>query len=333
MIDRCFKKFWWGFDPQKSLNLSLKSWQSICKPKSVSGLGFRPLYLANQALVCKLAWLVHTGSSYLWVSLCRAKYMHTVLGVSPASRPNSLWLWQGIVKASFFISQAACYLVKNGESIRLWLDPWIPNLEGFLPSPRDPYVDLDISLSVSDLMFFNPRRWNGPLIWQLFDDSSAEAILQLHLSLSNVSDRWIWIPEPKGYFSVKSGYRLVSSSPQPEQTALPPSKWKSLWRLRIHACLKLLLWKVVWNILPTQSRLLSIFGDNPADSIRCHLCGEFSDSLTYLIFHCPFSVISWRESPWVLCLEFFHDYSIADWIRIICAPTSIVILQCDCHWF
>lgn len=44
MMDRQFKNFWWGFDPLKSRNLSLKSWSSICRPKCEGGLGLRLLY-------------------------------------------------------------------------------------------------------------------------------------------------------------------------------------------------------------------------------------------------------------------------------------------------
>ena len=32
-LDRCFKNFWWGFSSDKSRNLSLKAWNSICIPK------------------------------------------------------------------------------------------------------------------------------------------------------------------------------------------------------------------------------------------------------------------------------------------------------------
>jgi hypothetical protein len=36
-LDRIFKKFWWGFPKDKSINLSLKSWSSIYLPKEAGG--------------------------------------------------------------------------------------------------------------------------------------------------------------------------------------------------------------------------------------------------------------------------------------------------------
>jgi hypothetical protein len=37
-LDRMFKNFWWGFSSKKTKNLTLKSWDSLCIPKSLGGL-------------------------------------------------------------------------------------------------------------------------------------------------------------------------------------------------------------------------------------------------------------------------------------------------------
>jgi hypothetical protein len=37
-LDRMFKNFWWGFPSKKTRNLTLKSWDSLCTPKSLGGL-------------------------------------------------------------------------------------------------------------------------------------------------------------------------------------------------------------------------------------------------------------------------------------------------------
>lgn len=112
------------------------------------------------------------------------------------------------------------------------------------------------------------------------------------------------------------------------------AQWKSLLRLRVHARHKLLLWKCVWNMLPTQVRLGGIFYHPSSEPAVCYLCGMPSDSLPYLLFQCQYSKISWRES-WVLGIEFFQDCSVLDWCSILnCDPySSIGIPGEDCHWF
>jgi hypothetical protein len=61
-LDQSFKKFWWGFLSKKTRNLTLKSWGSLCIPKSLGGLGFRKMRDVNLALVSKLGWKLHTRS-------------------------------------------------------------------------------------------------------------------------------------------------------------------------------------------------------------------------------------------------------------------------------
>lgn len=109
---------------------------------------------------------------------------------------------------------------------------------------------------------------------------------------------------------------------------------KSLWRLRVHARHKLLLWKCVWNIHPTQVRLGGILANPSAASTKCFLCGMPFDSLHHLLFLCQYSKIFWRESPWVLRIDFFQDCSVCDWCSIIFYPYSALgIPPEDCHWF
>lgn len=54
-LDGIIKKFWWGANSNSSDFMALKSWQEICKPKALGGLGFRRNYDFNIALISKLS--------------------------------------------------------------------------------------------------------------------------------------------------------------------------------------------------------------------------------------------------------------------------------------
>jgi hypothetical protein len=66
-LDRMFKNFWWGFPKDRSRNLSLKSWSSICLPKHEGGLGFRRMHTFNLSLITKLGWKMISKTDCLWV--------------------------------------------------------------------------------------------------------------------------------------------------------------------------------------------------------------------------------------------------------------------------
>jgi hypothetical protein len=75
-LDQSFRNFWQGFPPTKTRNLSLKSWDSLCLPKAIGGLGFRKMKYVNLALISKLGWKLHTNSDLIWVAQMQGKYLY-----------------------------------------------------------------------------------------------------------------------------------------------------------------------------------------------------------------------------------------------------------------
>jgi hypothetical protein len=127
-------------------------------------------------------------------------------------------------------------------------------------------------------------------------------------------------PPTNGLFSTKSAYRVISS--QRTNLSLSPlavANWKLLWKLNLNDRLKLFLWKIAWDIVPSKSRLNSIFPIPQADLV-CPLCNVEEDSLSHLFFRCFFATISWRLSPWPLDSLKWSTLSLSNWIKGILTP-------------
>ena len=73
-LDKATRKFWWCGDAKVSRCWCPSSWDSICRPKSHGGLGFRRFYDLNRALVAKLGWFLQTEGHRLWVQALKQKY-------------------------------------------------------------------------------------------------------------------------------------------------------------------------------------------------------------------------------------------------------------------
>jgi hypothetical protein len=267
-LDQSFKNFWWGFPSKKTRNLTLKSWGSLCIPKSLGGLGFRKMREVNLALVSKLGWKLHTRSDSMWVTQLSGKYLNSGSFLSPPPLSSVSWLWKGILRSRSIISQGSCHKVHPHSSLPIWTSPWIPSLLSFIPSPA-PNSSPPPNLVVSDLITPS-ASWNLPLLSTLFDPSSVREIQKTKIHSSPAIDTWT--PATNGIFSTKSAYKLIKSlNPPLLSSPLNPEQWCLLWKINLNARLKLLLWKIAWDILPIKSRLNTIFPISAADSL-CPLC-------------------------------------------------------------
>jgi hypothetical protein len=125
-------------------------------------------------------------------------------------------------------------------------------------------------LIVSDLISPN-GQWNHPLLVYLFTTSCVKEILKIPIS-HNLSSSFLWTPSSNGLFSSSLAYRLISSPIISfNLSPLESRSWKDLWKLNLNAKLTLFLWKIAWNILPSKSKLKTIFHIPPSESL-CPFC-------------------------------------------------------------
>jgi hypothetical protein len=322
-----------GFPPSKARNLSLKSWSSICLPKAVGGLGFRLMMDVNLSLIAKLGWKLLTNSPSPWVLQLQCKYLHSSPFLSVSPSPVCSWLWKGLLKARNLLSKGLCHRIHSNSSLPIWDSPWIPSLPSFVPSPRPPSSSPLSHILVKDL--FTPTlSWNLPLLSSLFDQISIREILKLPIPAVQPSSPFLWTPSSNGLFSTKSAYSLLCQS----RSSTPPSplsipSWKHLWKLDLCDRLKLFLWKITWNLVPTKSRLNSVF-HIPSDESVCPLCRSDLDSLSHLFFSCIFARIAWKESFWNIDSSAWSNLGMENWIKGILFPFSVFGIPAkDSHRF
>lgn len=135
-----------------------------------------------------------------------------------------------------------------------------------------------------------------------------------------------------GRFSVKSIFRSLCSSVAPSVLDLSVVDWSLLWKLKFHARLKLLLWKVAWNILPTRARIAEGLTSQLDLVSLCPLCVAASESLHHLLLACPLSRLAWRESRWNLNTMVFLDQPFSAWLKVILQPNVFLGLSPAALW-
>jgi hypothetical protein len=182
------------------------------------------------------------------------------------------------------LAKGSCFVPHFNSSLPIWTSPWIFTIVNFLLAPRLPHLPHSHPFHIADLIYPPSMTWRLDLLYFLF--SSATVVEILKIPIRSTVDSCLWNPSSTSIFSTKSAHHLLSSSSHHPPSPLPPSSWKSLWKLNINHRLKLLLWKMIWNIIPTKFRISQSMLSTPMD-FSCSLCSGPIDSILHLFFACP----------------------------------------------
>ncbi|KAG8374779.1 hypothetical protein BUALT_Bualt10G0031200 [Buddleja alternifolia] len=257
-LDRLMRTFLWN-PSQNNKVLALKSWDSICSPKSRGGLGVRRAFDLNKALVGKLAWTLCTYSSKIWPQLLKLKYLRLNSFLDQDSYPpSSSWVWKDIFTCKKLLLKGSCFTVTLDSDLRTWGDPWIPSLVNFTPQANSSFPNPSHVILPLVRNFFDPlsQSWNVSLLESTFDSSTVLAIRKINIPTSREPKKLLWIPSKSGKYSVKSIYLTDQSN----RFSSPPPigscrLWNLLWSSSLHDRLKVFIWRILSNIISTRVAL------------------------------------------------------------------------------
>jgi hypothetical protein len=318
-INSILRKFWWGFPQDKKHNLSFLSWDCICQPKALGGLGICSMEFINNSLLARLGWKLVSDAPLLWVKVLKGKYLlNGVPFLEAKVNAHSSWIWKGLMKNRKVVELGACWSISEGVNIQVWNSPWIPSMPNFKPKPNGNLVGLP-DFSVAELFLPGDKSWNVDLLYDLFEPSTVQCILQIHIPRSNIGDKWSWIPSSSGTFSVKSA-REVSLLPSTRISPLSLADWKALWSIKIQARLKHLLWKIAWDILPSRANIGRYVVSEVVNAWGCPFCGGPLETLSHIFLECVLAKVLWSSSPWPLNTNLFSSGPIFEWIMAVIHP-------------
>jgi hypothetical protein len=261
----------------------------------MGGLGIRKMREVNLALISKLGWQLLNNLDSLWVSQLQCKYLNSTSFLSHSPLSSSSWLWKCILKSQSFISKGAYFRIHSQSSLPIWSSLWIPTIASFSPTPSPLLSHPPPQLLVSDLFTTGTTQsdphWNIPMLLSFFDSTSIREILKIN-AITQTQTKLIWTYSPQGDFTTKSAQHLISSQRYaPTEFPLTSSQWKFFWKINLNDRLKLFLWKIAWDIVPSKIRLNAVF-PIPLSQLVCPLCKVEEDCLPHLFFSCFFARVS-----------------------------------------
>nr|GEX25757.1 RNA-directed DNA polymerase, eukaryota [Tanacetum cinerariifolium] len=211
-----------------SKKASWVNWKKVLAPKEKGGIGVSSLYALNRGPMFKWMWRFYTQSTSLWVRVIKA--IHGDDGkVGGYVKDGAKSCWLSIVNE---INS----LKNKGKALKNRY-PRIYSLE------TCKLITVGMKLAQTSLDSSFRRVPRSGVEQEQFDELSA---LVYDVTLTPMSDRWIWDLESLGYFSVASVRNVI------DDKSLPKVDSKTRWikyvpiKVNVHA------WKVKTDSLPTR---------------------------------------------------------------------------------
>ena len=166
----------------------------------------------------------------LCIEVLRSKYKVKEDWLKAKPSKSTSLTWRVIERVKKLIEKGACFLVGDGKSINVWADLWVPWIEEFKPKPRiDDYLQLPIK--AHHFIDHTSKAWDEDMVKEVFSTNDVQAILSIPIPHHLKQDRLIWLPDPKGTFTVKFVHRVAFT--QVSDGRPVNSLWKDLWKVRL----------------------------------------------------------------------------------------------------
>ena len=144
-------------------------------------------------------------------------------------------------------------------------------------------------------------------------------IKKLPVLTNTPQDKWIWTKSTSGEFSIKSAYGILCNN---ADLGSSNPIWELIWKSHIHERLKMFLWRISSNLLPTKDNLDRF---NNAEDQLCPLCEIEQESIVHIFLHCLVAKALWFGSCWGIRLTSLPINSGAQLTRYILNPSTFFL--------
>ena len=101
-------------------------------------------------------------------------------------------------------------------------------------------------------------------------------------------------------------------------------QWQNIWKIKAHDRIKMLLWRIGSNALPTKNNLALRIGTSDPS---CVLCGSEPESAIHLFFHCQVARAIWFGCSWGIRMDKMNIASNEDILKVVLNLDELSTLQ------
>ncbi|KAF7833483.1 cation/calcium exchanger 4-like [Senna tora] len=282
--DKCnsiISNFVWGGLDYKS-NPHMVSWEKICQPIHLGGLGVKNMHDFNIALLAKQLWRIIENPSSLFSIVMISKYddprVHGDFKCPQTASPS----WKCIYAAKDLIMPHLKWVIGTGEKVSISNPYWYNNI-----------CNSEGIIHVNHLID-HAGHWKRKIVRGMYNAEDAKQILSLNTSHHQNEDYLIWDGNQKERYTVKDGYNNLRSNKYKDLNHLHFKNWAALWKLIVPPKIIFFTWKLSHESLLLGQNLVQRNFWVPG---MCPFGCQEIESAAHIFKDCPFAKVVWIASP------------------------------------
>ncbi|CAN1120274.1 Putative ribonuclease H protein At1g65750 [Linum perenne] len=284
-IDKKIRSFIWG-STDASRKIHNVNWQTVCKPKSLGGLGLRSARDLNRAFLMKIVWGLISRPNDLWASVMATKYFNKESrGFSLKRRKGNSNVWRGVLSVWEEAHNGLQWSIRNGRNTKFWTDVWLDSGDSLIDFGNN-IQGVDPQCYVADFCLTN-GSWDFPKLESCLPHDLVLQVAGMTPPCPNAGDDiLVWGLEDNGRFSVKSAYALIKDLRLDDSNG----GWQKIWRWQGPNKIKHFMWIVAQGSLMTNAKRER---RHIATSNRCDICNGGLEDAGHLFRSCSFARNTW----------------------------------------
>ncbi|CAN1165271.1 Putative ribonuclease H protein At1g65750, partial [Linum perenne] len=303
-IDKKIRDFIWGsFNGEWRIHPV--NWEMVCSPRDQGGLGLRSARELNYAFLMKLMRGILKKPKELWVEVLTTKYLkQSNEGLIP--RKSKIWssCWRGLNETWPTFISGLSWGIHNGRKVNFWKEKWVDSRK-IIAEIVTPPPELE-NWTVADFCS-EEGQWSVGRLSGILPHSLLREVLGMTPPNCDLGENIpIWGIEPKGGYTVKSGYLLAKDLALTETD----NRWKLIWRWKGPQRVQHFLWLMgKGRLLTNEERCRRHLATNN----ECGICPGLSESCLHITRDCLLAKQVWCRSLNILETDNFFRSNFDDW--------------------
>ncbi|KAK1291395.1 hypothetical protein QJS10_CPB17g01214 [Acorus calamus] len=287
-IEQATRSFLWSGEARRR-SVHLLNWETVTSPHSLGGLGLKKLQVVRKAVLAKLAFQILLQPN-ITRELLALKYgwAGNPWEIQHTSRSDPVW--KSLSTGLKLIHPQLRRIPGVFNDTDLLRDPWFASIP-FSCIPT--FINMQaacLDYQLSDVVDSN--GWNVQALHNVFPAYWVDMIAHARVPQCTDDGRpiWVWdglvLPFPR----LRDFYSALDNP----VWAPTNQRWGHIWILPVFSKVKLFLWKLCWNRLPTRCYLDSI---GLRMDRTCPVCEATFETSFHLFWECSFTADCWRLAP------------------------------------